>query len=163
MAKFNTTGIEGLLLSMEQLAELPEEVLQDMLLAGGEVVKEAHVGKLRSLGLVDSHQLERSITVNPKMKLAQNGGGVIRYVSVYPKGKREDQQYTHQFKRKRKGRTSGIRAVTNNDVAFINEFGAPDRHILATQWMRMANEESAGAAADAEERVYNAWVDGLGL
>lgn len=168
MAKFNTTGVEGLQLSLEEVADLPEDTLRAMLMAGGEVVRAAHVKKIRELGLVDTRQLEKSITIYNKMRVNRGVGGMERYVLVYPQGTRSKgggaaQTTRHVYKKKRAGKTESVHATTNGEVGFVNEYGAPRRGIAPKQWMRLANAEAEGPASEAERRVYNAWLEKKGL
>lgn len=140
MASFNATGIDGLRLSLEELADLPEAVLLDMLEAEGEVVKRAQSGQLAAFAR--THQLEQSISVSGKLKRNRTGTPGI---SVYPQGVRRD------------GRTR------NAEVGFIQEYGAPRRGIKPAQWMRKANAKAEEEAVRAAEKVYQDWLDGLGL
>ena len=59
----------------------------------------------------------------------------------------------------RKPRKKGARRrSTNNDVGFIQEFGAPRRNIPGKQWMAQANAECADAVTTAEFAVYDDWL-----
>ena len=59
----------------------------------------------------------------------------------------------------RKPRKKGARRrSTNNDVGFIQEFGAPRRNIPGKQWMAQANAECADAVTTAEFGVYDDWL-----
>lgn len=173
MADFNATGIEGLALSLEEVTELPEDIVLEMLQAEGEVVADAQRKKIRELDLVDSGQMMESITVDKKLRSAgrlydRGGGytglpGMVRYINVYPRGTRKGagasvQTSTRKFKKRRKGATESTRVVTNSEVAFENEFGVPSRGIPATQWMRDANEDAADAAVDAAMKVYDKFL-----
>ena len=140
MASFNATGIDGLRLSLEELADLPEAVLLDMLKAEGEVVEQAQRGELAAFAR--THQLEQSVSASGELKRDRAG---TPYISVYPKGVRRD------------GKTR------NAEVGFVQEYGAPRRGVKPRQWMRRANAKAEGAAARAEEQVYQDWLDGLGL
>lgn len=140
MASFDEMGIDGLRLSLEELADLPEAVLLDMLKAGGEVVKRAQSSELAASAR--THQLEQSISVSGRLKRDRAGTPGI---SVYPQGIRRD------------GRTR------NAEVGFIQEHGAPRRGIKPTQWMRKANAKAEEGAVRAAEKVYQDWLDGLGL
>lgn len=169
MANFNTTGIEGLELSLEEVADLPEDVLLEMLEAEGEVIQRAQVKKIRELDLIESHQLEESIVVDRKLRgNGRYSGSTTRYILVYPKGVRKKtdgstQTTRRHFKKKRAGKTESVHDTTNGEVGFINEFGAPRRGIGPAQWMRTANEEAADEAAQAAMRVYDAWLKRKGL
>lgn len=156
------------MLSFQEVMELPEDVLHEMLQAEGAVIADAQRKKIQELDLVDSGQLRDSIAIDEKMKGDVRLGGTIRYINVYPKGtrkKKDDsaQTATRKFKKRRKGKTESVREVTNSEVAFVNEFGAPGRNIPATQWMLVANEEAADSAVDAAEKVYDNFLKSKNL
>ena len=149
MASFVEKGIDDLMLSFEEIAELPEQVVLEMLVAQGEVLQEAQKKKIRQLGLVDTEQLAESIKINKKLRGKKFGE---QFITVYPKGTRETT-----------GNTGATTKTTNNEVGFINEFGAPNRSIKPTQWMRQANEESAEEGLNASERVYDRFLKSKGF
>lgn len=136
MPKFIMYGIDELCLSMEELADLPDEVLDEMLMAEAEVAVEAQKRVGRRMGVEDTGMTLNSIRVAKKTKKSAAGG---RYVEVYPAG------------RNKKGNR-------NTEVAFINEFGASERNIASRPFMRKANEECADEAVDAAARVYDAFL-----
>lgn len=163
MAKFNAKGIDGLMLSMQEFAQIPDDVVDDMLDAGGRVTVAAQKQKLQDLGLVKTGKLRDSITAFPKAGGSKNGWK--RYVLVYPKGvrgKRRRRKKTKVYKNSRHGRTytvgGDVKPVTNSEVGFIWEFGAPKRGIKASEWMRLANEGCADAVVSAEMAVYDRWL-----
>ena len=168
MAKFNAQGIDGLALSMEEFAEIPDEIVEEMLLAGGEVVAEAQKRSILQLGLTDSRKLMKSIRAVPKVGLVD---GIRKlFVLVYPYGKHHAyfrKAETRTYKNSKSGRTYTVggkmQNVTNSEVGFIHEFGAPKRNIPARQWMRKANEASADAMTAAEFSVYDRWLRSKGL
>ena len=47
MATFNATGIEGLDLSLEEFAAIPDNVVEEMLDAAGQVVVRHHKAQIR--------------------------------------------------------------------------------------------------------------------
>ena len=168
MARFNAQGIEGLELSLEQFAQIPDDVVEAMLKAGGEVVVAAHKRSIETLGLMDTKKLRDSIKAHPKV--ITKDGVKMRSVLVYPTGKRgtrNRKKVTKTYKNSRHGRTYTVGGdtvdVTNNEVGFIHEFGAPERGIPASQWMRTANEASADATTAAEFEVYDEWAKSLNL
>lgn len=173
MAKFNATGIEGLQLSMEEFAKIPDEVVEEMLEAGGKVTVEAHKRKLESLGLFNPRSkafkhLKDSIKALSKVRTRD--GERQRYVIVYPQGKHHTynrKKVTKEYKNSKSGRTytvgGDIKNVSAGEVGFVLEYGAPKRGIKSYQWMRKANEESADAVVAAEMEVYDRWLDSLGL
>lgn len=163
MARYNAKGIENLELSMREFAEIPDDVIEEMLEAGGYVVKTAQRRKILALGLVDSGKLRDSIKVVKKAGSVSNGWK--RFVLVYPAGTHGSyrrRSVTKAYKRSRSGRTytvgGDIRKTTNSEVGFIQEFGAPKKGIKPKQWMKLANEESADAMVEAEFAVYDKWL-----
>ena len=151
MAQFKADGIDGLALTVQEIAEIPEDVKRQMLTAGGEVAAEAQRRKIRALGLVDTGKLAGSITVKQKLYVDSHKNNVPA-VLVLPSGSRGKPVV-------RKPRKKGTRRrSTNNDVGFIHEFGAPRRNIPGKQWMAQANAECADAVTAAEFSVYDDWL-----
>jgi len=140
MAKMTYSGIDELMLSMLEVAELPDSVANKMLQAKGKIVAEAQRKKITAsiLDRPSSGVLAKSIKIS-KMKTRK--GGTERYVTVYPQG-------THHV-------SATGKKTTNNEVYFINEFGAPKRGIAAKGIARAANEESAPQANAAEFQIYD--------
>ncbi len=180
MANFDTRGFEGLELSLEELADIPEDVLQEMLEVKGEVIADAQRKKIREMFPNGSGTLAGSITVFKKMRSAgsifDTGGGftgtkgVVRYILVYPAGKHGEyrrKEKTKVYKNSKHGRTytvgGDVKDVSNNDVGFVQEFGAPRKGIVPKQWMRAANEECVDEAVAAAAKVYGAWLDSMDL
>ena len=168
MAKFGAKGIEGLELSMKEFAAIPDEIVEEMLTEAGKVVAAAHKRKLQELGLVKTGKLLNSIAAHSKAGNSKND--FKRYVLIYPEGKhgtRNRRLVVKKYKRSKHGRTytvgGDIKDVTNNDVGFIHEFGAPNRGIKAKQWMRKANEECADDVTRAEFEVYEKWLKSIDL
>ena len=168
MARFNARGIEKLQLSMQEFSEIPDDIVEKMLVAGGEVVVSYQRRKIRSIGLVDSWKLHNSLKIVPKAGTVKNGWQ--RYVLVYPAGTHgtyRRRSVTKVYKRSKSGRTytvgGDIKKTTNSEVGFIQEFGAPKKRIRPKQWMRLANEESADAMVMAELRVYDEWLQSKDL
>lgn len=168
MAKFNAQGIDGLMLSFEEFSDIPDSVVEEMLDAGGKVAVSAHKGKLQALGLVDTGKLVESVKAHPKAGGAENGWK--RHVLIYPTGKHGEysrKKVTKAYKRSKHGRTydvgGDVKPVTNSEVGFIYEFGAPHRGIPAKQWMRDANEECSDAVAEAEFSVYDQYLKSKNL
>ena len=168
MAQFNAQGIDQLALSFEEFAAIPDDVVEEMLVEGGKVVVEAHKRSIQTLGLVDSGKLRNSIKAHSKVRT--KNGVRERYVLVYPEGKHGDRnrkKVTKTYKRSKSGRTYTVGGdtveVTNNEVGFIHEFGAPRKGIPAKQWMAKANEASAEEMVSAEYAVYDRWLKSLNL
>ena len=135
MANFHINDLDGFMLDLEAAAELPDEVAEEMLLAEAESVEEAQIYTGMKRGVHRTGVTLYSIT-HGKMKRGKDGDRVMH---VYPGGVNED----------------GNR---NAEVAFINEFGAPDRRIDARPFIYTANEEAADAAVDAAAEVYDKFL-----
>ena len=161
MAKFNATGIEGLSLDMETFLSLSDEMVDKILLAQGNVVVAAHKSSIAGLGLVDTGKLMDSVTMLPKV------GDGKRYVVVYPQGNHgkayRRRKVTKTYARSKSGRiyTFGgdTKAVTNQDVGFVHEFGAPGRNIPASLWMKKANDASEPEATAAAQKVLDEYLE----
>lgn len=143
MADFVSTGVEDLMREIEMMAEVPDEVFEEMLKAEAEVIKAAQVKELKSLKFKDpTGQLERSIASGDRMKVDRYGRPTLH---VYPSGTRQ------------RGDTR------NAEVGFITEYGAPQRGIPPKPWMRIANEKAGPDAIAAAQAVYERWLKEKGL
>lgn len=143
MAEFNVTGLDELLKSLEEAAEIPDDVVEDILSAQADVIIDAQKAEITSQGLIaekNGGQLLESIGSNKKLE--STGGG--RYMEVYPQGVR----------------SNGVR---NAEVGFILEYGAEGKHIPAHNWMSNANEKCAEKVKEAGQEVYNRWLDSKNL
>ena len=168
MASFNAEGIEGLELSLKEYAEIPDDVVEEMLDAAADVTVKAQRRSIRALGLVDTSSLADSIKAHKKVGTID--GTRKRYILVYPTGKRGERNrklVTKKYKRSKSGRTYTVGGdtvdVTQNEVGFIHEFGAPRRGIPAKRWMQKANELCAPDVERAEFEIYDRWAQSKNL
>ncbi len=145
MATFQCNDIDGFCLDMEEFARLPDDTVREMLAAGAEVVRDAHVQAISKMGQHTGHLIG-----SPRVKMVNGTRG--RYALIYPDG-------THHTYHARKGGTGTAR---NAEVGFVQEFGGHGntKHL---QWMRDANEKSADATTEAEARVYDKWLKSINL
>ena len=164
MATMTTTGLEELALNMNELANIPQRVIDEMLMAGGEVIRTGHQTELRSQSLVDTGCLISAVQIHKKRHSVTE-----HYVLVYPYGMHHtynarSSSYT-KMNWGRSGRTmskgGGLKKATNNDVGFVHEFGGHGNR--ASQWMRIANEKYIEKAVDAEFKVYDQYLTSLGF
>lgn len=131
-------GFDRFTVSMDKLAALPDATVAEMLTAGGEVVKEAHQAKLDQYGAVDTGQLAASIkTGRPNVK-----GG---YVEIRPTGTRR----------------RGNKVTRNEEIGYITEYGKKGEP--ARPWMREGNAEAEDKAVDAAAKVFDNYLDKIGL
>jgi hypothetical protein len=151
MASFTFDGIDELERFFGQLGALPDSVLDNMLEAEAPIV----IAEQMQLAPRDTGSLAESISGFP----TKTGSSGERYKFIYPKGRhhritarRASSTLTKQLKQDQS------RDVTNAEVGFTHEVGAPGRNIPASQWMKRANEKAADPALRAAVDVYDAWL-----
>lgn len=134
MANLSTSGLEELVGGFDAIAELPDEVVLEMLVAEAEVIAPAQEAEARAMlsGEYSTGETAQSISYDKKLKKTADG----RAIYVYPKGTRR-----HGNKR---------RAA---EVAFVDEFGKQGQP--ARPFIQTANEKVADRAIDAAARVYD--------
>lgn len=140
MAMVSTSGLEELLEDLDSLAELPDEIVLDMLSAEADIVANAQKAKARAVGVYATGKTAGSITFDKKLKVS----GSSKAVYVYPKGSRND--------------GNKRRAA---EVAFINEFGKKGQP--ARPFINAANEETADAQEAAAMAVYDKYLKSKNL
>lgn len=150
MARVEFSGIDELSLSLKEVAELPDEVIDAMLDARADVVVEAQRAEARKLGTKYRNKGQKKnyatgMTANSirKGKVKVKDGQRVLYIT--PVGSRK------------RGKT----VTRNAEIAFENEFGT--KTIQARNFLRKANEKSADAAVAAEYEVYNRFLTEKGL
>ena len=130
MANLSTSGLEEIIGGFDAIAEIPDEVVLEMLVAEAEVIAPAQEAEARAMlsGKYSTGETAQSISYDKKLKKTSDG----RAIYVYPKGTRR-----HGNKR---------RAA---EVAFVDEFGKQGQP---------ANEKAADPATDAAARVYDGFL-----
>lgn len=144
MGNLTVSGLEELANDLAALARLPESVIDGMLSAEADVILPAQQEEIRRQWN-GPHSLGISAKSIKKGKTKKEKDG--RSISVYPQGAR-----------KRGGRTT-----RNAEIAFINEYGAPGRHIAARPAIDTANKKKESEAVEAAERLYHAYLDSKDL
>ncbi len=135
MAKLEVNGFEAMELTLDEMASLPDPVLDEMLGAEAEIVASAQKAKGLAYGVHRTGMTLGSIKAgNPKR--TRDG----KSISMYPQGTNKD----------------GNR---NAEVAFVNEYGK--RGQAARPFIRDANERAADTAVSAAEKVYDEWLSSL--
>lgn len=135
MAKLSVDGLDGLMLSLEEIASIPDDVVQAMLDAEAQVVEEAQIAQGMTMEVYDTKQTLRSIR-RGRMKRAKDGS---RVVYITPQGRND-------------------RGERNAAVAFINEYGVPSRKIPPRPFIAVANEKAAGPAVAEAEKIYDEFL-----
>ena len=135
MAEFSCNGLDDLMLSLQEIDAIPEEVQDEMLRAGAEVVAKAQREKVRAYGIYDgSSPRHVADTIKPgrvKLKKGQ------RVIYVTPTGSR------------RRGKS----VTRNAEILFVNEYGK--RGQKARPAIRDANEACAEQMVSAQMAVYD--------
>lgn len=133
MANLSTSGLEELVGGFDAIAELPDEVVLEMLVAEAGVIAPAQEAEARAMlsGEYSTGETAQSISYDKKLKKTADG----RAIYVYPKGTRR-----HGNKRRAAGRFRGrVRKTRTARPPFI----------------QTANEKAADRAIDAAARVYD--------
>lgn len=140
MAEIGFSGLDELMLSMEEISQIPDEVQDAMLNAQADVVTAAQKAKARAYGVQDTGLVISSIKKGkPKRKKG------VRVIYITPSGTRR----------------RGKQTVRNAEIAFLNEYGT--KHQRARPFIRDANEASAEAATAAAMQVYDKYLKSKNL
>lgn len=133
LAEFGVSGLDDLILSLQDVAQLPEDVQDEMLNAQADVVLRAQQAEAQAIK--DTGQTARSLKKGkPKTKKG------VRSISI-----------TFSGSRKR-----GNTVTRNAEIAFINEYG---KHgVPARNFIRKANDQSAVASTQAAAAVYDKYL-----
>lgn len=140
MASLSVDGLDDLMLSLEEIAAIPDDVAQDMLDAEAQVVVEAQIAQGMAMGVYDTGDTLRSIR-RGRMKRTKEGG---RAVYVTPQGVND-------------------KGERNAAVAFMNEYGVPSRNIPPRPFIATANAAAVEPAVAEAEKVYDEWLKSKGL
>lgn len=140
MAKLSVNGLDDLILSLEDVAAIPDDVAAAMLEAEAQVVEEYQIGSAAAMlqGPYSTGQTAASIG-RTGMKKGRTGA---RQMYVYPQGVND-------------------KGERNAAVAFINEYGKRDQP--ARPFIAMANAVAAGPAAAEAEKIYDAFLKSKNL
>ena len=144
MGRLTVNGLDALTDDLAALARLPDSVIEGMLDAEADIIVTEQQHEVRSQWRGRySEQISAKSIKKGKVKKAKDG----HYITISPQGTR-----------KRHGRST-----KNAEIAFINEYGAPGRHIAARPAIDAANKKKESEAVDAGELVYNAYLDSKDL
>lgn len=140
MAKFTGNDVDGLMLDLGEIAELPDGVAEAMLAAEAEIVEEAQIYTGMKMGVHRTGVTLSSIR-RGRMKRGKDG---IRTMYVSPQGTND-------------------KGDRNAEVAFVNEFGAPGRGIAARPFIKEGNELAADAAVEAAAKIHDEFLKSKNL
>jgi len=143
MATFNVEGIDELIEAFDSASKVPEEVKKIALKSMGGILEDAIRNEGRAKGVRDpestTHVLD-SITLN-EPEITDDGGSI--YVTF--KGKRRDSKHK--------------KPTRNAEIAFLNEFGVPERNIEPTNFIRDAVEKNADKVNEAGAKIIFTWQE----
>lgn len=140
MPEISFSGLDSLELSMKEIAEIPDDIKDEMLQAQAAVVVPAMRARAQAYGLKDTGLMIDSIKPG-KPKKTKTG----RALYVMPQGKRR----------------RGQKDTRNTEIAFIGEYGT--KKIKARPFMREAVEATAEQAEQAALQVYDRWLKSKNL
>jgi len=138
--EFSVSGLDELMLSMKEIEEIPEAVVDEMLNAQADVLIPEIQERARAYGVVDSGKTIKSIKKGkPKTKKG------LRFIVVKPYGTR--------IRKSQK--------ISNAEIAFLNEYGT--RETPARPFFRDACEISAKTMTKAAFGIYDRWLKSKNL
>lgn len=142
MARFDVYGIADLYSDLAALATLPDSVSDAILNAEADVIVEAQRDMMTKMQRGPNYTGTSAKSVKKgRVKRGKKGP----YISIYPQGSR-----------KRNGKT-----YRNAEIAFVNEYGK--RGQAPRPAIQTANQQAAGRATEAGEKVYHAYLDSKNL
>lgn len=148
MAGFRCNGMDELSISLDQLAQTPEETQYSMLEAGAAVL----VGKWKET----LPAMKRAGQLIESIKAKRKNGDKGPHVLVTPDGRRPS-----EYRGIRKTKKMGNYKKTNAEVAYVLEYGTP--RMAATHWMETTNEEASDEVVAAEAAVWDEYLKSLNL
>ena len=137
MAEFNFHGLDEFMLSMEEIAAIPDDVQDEMLNAQADVAVMAQQEQAEIMGV---HAPGSGLTIRSIKKGRVKVKKGVRTIYVTPTGSRK----------------RGNKRVRNAEIAFINEYGKKNQK--ARPFIRTANEKSAEKTTQAAFEVYDRWL-----
>ena len=165
MAQFNFHGLDELMLDLETLANLPEDVHDEMLNAMADVTLAAQKAEAAKLGMYDGYNTHNNYrdqegqnvkvpNVLPGQTRSYSTGGLARAIR---KGQVQLKKDQRQIKIYFAGsRRRGNTVTKNSEIAFLNEYGT--KTINARNFIWVANEKSAAEATQAAAEVYDRYL-----
>lgn len=140
MANMSVNGLDGLIVDLAELARLPDRVVDGILEAEADVILPAQRKEIeRRWSGPDSLGISAESVKKGEVKKSRDGYSIY----IYPQGSRK------------RGGTS----TRNAEIAFINEYGAPGRHITARPAIGTANKKKEKEAVEAGERAYHTYLN----
>lgn len=134
MAKIEITGLGETLISMQNIAHIPDSVIREMMEAQADVVMEAQK-RTASTMLQGPYYRGGVVSGIAKGRFKRTGDGAEHYIVF-------------------KGTQHGNRIA---EIAFINEYGKKNQP--ARPFIKTANEQAAGEATEAAAKILHNWQE----
>ena len=147
MAHLSFSGLEELHLSMEEVAEIPDDVVEDMLNAGADVLIPEIKARGEGYGVEDTGLTLESLT---KSRARKNVIG-MRCLSIYFKGSRV----------RGKDKKGEPKRIKNSEIAFLSAYGT--RKHPARPFVQDALTLSERTVTCAMADVYDKFLKSKGL
>lgn len=142
MATFDVSGLDDLIQSLEDVAEMPESVQDEILNAQADIAVPTQQAKARAYGVVDTGMTAGSIRkTRPKR---QKDGSKAIY--VYPQG----------FRTRGKGKKT-----RNAEIAFVQEYGVRGRS--PRPFIRDAIAACGEQVVQAAAEIHDKWLKSKNL
>ena len=138
MARMELNGLDEFAFDFGELARLPENVINEMLIAEGDIIREAQ--SFYAAKMLQGPYYRGGVAAGVKRgNVKRAKGGKALYVTF------EGEQHGNRLP----------------EIAFINEFGK--RSQPPRQFIRTANEENAETAVNAAAEIYDDYLKSLGF
>lgn len=141
MATLGTSGLDELRLSMKEIEEIPDDVMDKMLNTQADIVLEAQKREGISQGVRDTGLTLESLRKG-KPKRAKGGVKAIR-ITFHGSVRR------------------GNKSVRFAEIAFVNNYGKKNQK--ARPFVSDANEKCARQSTEAAANIYYAWLKSKNL
>ena len=138
MAAFQINDFDKFAFDFEELAKMPDTVIEDMLTAEGKVIRDGQEKTAKSMlqGPFNKGAVSRAAKLGKLKKTANERSVYITF----------------------EGSQHGARVA---EIAFINEFGKQGQ--IARPFIQTANEMYADKAVEAAEKIYNEYLTKKGF
>lgn len=139
---FEIHGMDELLDAFFAMQNVPEEIIQEMLLEGGSVLRDEIEKSGRKMNIYDPESKEH-ILDHIELGRPDDSSSLGRKISVKFTGSRKN--------------TGGKSSRLNSTIAFFNEFGG--RSQLPRPFVRVAIETNSDKIADATGKPFYYWLE----
>lgn len=135
MARITLDGIDDILDELSRATEDMTEVVDRMLIAGGEIANEALQASIQQHGHIRTSSMYGSVRFEePRLSMYSTS----RYVSSYSRG-------------------ADIKGTSNQIKSFVLNYGSEKRKIKASHWFDEAYENAAPRIEAAMRKVWDEW------